>query len=425
MLCLFCRLALTALLVIPAYARAATPQEIAVAAYHRFDEQPELGKQEKLTRDYIIARIAEIGGLRVQPLPSLPTAVIAVLDTGKPGPTIALRADMDARRLDAGTNEPASHVPRSLVPGLMHNCGHDAHSAMLLGALAQIARRRSEYRGAIVFVFQPAEEVSGGADDIVASGILKRLGVQAIFAQHAAPGLPVGKVSLGLGTPLAGSTTFSLILTGRPAHAAAPFEGSDLAVTAARFIDALATMPARGWDIANRPAIVSVTRVNTASGPVNNTPGSITLEGTIRAFEPLDRAPAGAQPLREIIAERIASLAAHYRVTADLKLTPGAPPTRNSDALTAALVPLLARESAFRVTTTPDRGMFAEDFAFYTVTIPALYFGLGVARGGLGNDPVHTPEFTIHPAALEIGVHFLATLARTATRELPLGVGDR
>jgi len=400
--------------------RAATPQEISAAAYRRFHEQPELGKQETLTHDYIVARIGEVNGVRIEPLPSLPTAVIAVLDTGSPGPTIALRADLDARRLDEGTSEPTSHNPRSRIAGLMHNCGHDAHSAMLLGALAEMAAHRSDYRGTIIFVFQPAEEVRGGADDIVESGILGRLGVQAIFSQHAAPDLAVGQVSLGLGTPLAGSTSFALTLTGRPAHAAVPYEGSDLAVTAARFIDALATMPARGWDVANRPAVISVTRINTAEGALNNTPAQVTIAGTIRAFEPLDHAPQDGRSLADIINERVRSLATHYGIDADLRLTPGAPPTQNSEALTSALVPLLLREPSFQLTTTRDRGMFAEDFAFYTASIPALYFGLGVARDSLGRDPVHTANFTIHPASLEVGVSFLAALARVATRTLPV-----
>ena len=401
-----------------AFSHSAAPIDLTTAAYRYFHENPELGKREALAHYYIVARINEIGGLQIEAVPSLPTAVIAVLDSGTPGPTIALRADMDARRLDEGAEEPAHHSPRSRIPGLMHNCGHDAHSAMLLGALAQLARERATLSGKIVFVFQPAEETRGGADDIIASGVLQRLGVQAIFAQHAAPGLAVGEVSLGGG--LAGSTTFRLTLHGTAVHAAIPYEGSDLALTGARFVEALATLPAHGWDMANRPAVITVTRINTPEGTVNATPAEITIEGTIRAFEPLERADNGPS-ISSIINQRVQALATLYGVRAELSLTPGAPPTINDQSLANTMIPALQRSDRFRLTTSRERGMFAEDFAFYTSEMPALYFALGIARDSLGSAPVHTSAFTIHPDALPIGIDFLVSLARSAGSSLPLG----
>jgi len=407
-------LALASSLLWSAALTAEAPGEIAHTAYIRFHENPERGNEEVQTAAYIRAKIGQVPGVQVVPLPSVPTAVIALLDTGRPGPTIALRADMDARKAD----EPASHSPRSRVAGLMHNCGHDAHSAMLLGAIAGIAGDPGKYRGKIVFLFQPAEEIKGGADDIVASGILGKLGVQAIFAQHAASNLAVGQMSLGSGTPMAGSTTFTLKLTGKAIHAAIPYDGSDLAVVAARFVEDLAALPARAWDIANRPAVISVTRINTPPGEINSTPGEVTIEGTIRAFEALDTVAPGSTPIGTIIRERVAALATAYKVRADLALKQGAPRMINDERLERALLTGL-QSAGVNVTLTRDRGMFAEDFAFYTETIPALYFGLGIAKDGLGAAPPHTVEFTIHPASLDVGVTFLTKLAEVATAQLP------
>lgn len=397
---------------------AATPANANEArdAYSYLHSNPELGKDLPKAHAYIMARLRALGGFTFEQVPSLPSAVIAVLDSGKPGPTIALRADMDARRLDAG-DEPTGHNPRSQIPGLMHNCGHDAHSAMLLGAAAELRAHPEKFVGRIVFVFQPAEEVRGGADDITADGVLTRLGVRAIFAQHVVSGQPVGEVSVSQGPAMAGSNTFKLVLRGTASHAAMPFEGADLGVTAARVIVDLANLPARGWDVSNRPAVISVTKIATSSKTINATPAEVTIEGTLRSFEPLGD---GGTPgtLNNLISTRVAALARVYGATAEWGVTQGTPPTVNDLEIIRALAADLPAEAGVKLTVSTERYMTSEDFAYYGQALPAVYFGQGVAKEGLGNVGVHQADFTIHPDALDKGVGLLVGVARLATAKL-------
>lgn len=395
----------------PALARAADGETL--AAYTYLHRNPELSKDLPKAHAYLMARLRALGGFTFMDVPALPSAIIAVLDSGRPGPTIALRADMDARPLDSG-EEPADHVPRSQIPGRMHNCGHDAHSAMLLGAAAQLRAHPEMFTGRVVFVFQPAEEVKGGADDIVADGVLTRLGAKAIFAQHVVPGMPVGDVSVSQGSAMAGSNTFKLILRGTASHAASPYEGADLGVTSAKIITELADLPARGWDIANRPVVISVTKISTNSASINATPSEVTIEGTLRAFEPLgDNAKPGT--LNHLIATRMSALAAVYGASAVWVATPGTPPTVNDPKLIATFAADAAAEAKVDMTVSTERFMNSEDFAYYSQVIPAVYFGLGIAKGELGKVGVHQTGFTLHPDALDTGVRLLVAIAHLAT----------
>src|SRR3569623_1332460 len=234
---------------------------VARAAYAFLHTNPELGKKEVKAHAYLTERLRAFGYTEFVSSPSLPTAVIAVLDTGRPGPTIALRAEMDARPLPDGADEPADHMPRSQVKGVMHNCGHDAHAAILLGVAAMLRNHAGQLSGKIVFLFQPAEAVAGGADDIVRDGTLEKLGVPRIFAEHSAPGMPVGTVGVSPGDTLAGSNYFKLVLTGRSSPAAAPADGDDVALGAMKVAEEISELPARRRDISSRPAVVSKTNI--------------------------------------------------------------------------------------------------------------------------------------------------------------------
>lgn len=275
--------------------RSQVVQPVVSKAYVFLHENPEVGLKELEASKYIRAELQKLPGFKLEPVNALPTAVVAVFNTGRPGPVRAFRAELDGRKLDDNAVEPMSHSPRSKLDGFMHNCGHDVHASMLLGAAVAASNSRASLHGTLVFVFQPAEETRGGADDIVADGILNRLGVTALFAQHVAPDTPVGEVSLSQGTPLAGSWTYLLTLTGSASHAAVPFEGTDTAVVAARIAQELAAFPAHGLDIANAPVVIGVAKLK-AEGPTSNAlPGSATIEGSIRAFTDIARAAAGEQ----------------------------------------------------------------------------------------------------------------------------------
>lgn len=381
--------------------------------YRQIHEHPELGKHETATHDLLLAAMKQIGYTMFVQSTRVPTAVIAVLDTKRPGPTIALRAEMDARP----DSEPAQHSPRSLVAGIMHSCGHDAHAAMLLGAADVLWHNQSVLSGKIVIIFQPAEEVAGGADDIVNEGILTTLGVQGVFAQHSVPRSPVGTVSISPGPSLAGSNSFTLTVHGKESHAAQPSDGSDVPGALATLVRGLIDLPARRLDISNHPAIISVTYMH-----VGDTTALTTLQpvgiarGTIRAFENVDPTPANDTSIKAIINEYLQGSAPGLRVTTDFALRRGSPITTNDQKLFDRTLATLRTAWPGTVNTAPFRGMFSEDFAYYTQAIPSLYFGIGIAKDGLGMVGVHSAEFTIHPAALDEGVRLMVLVAQIATK---------
>ena len=379
------------------------------AMYRAIHARPELGKEEHQTKAILEHALREIGYTTFVPSRLAPTAVIAVLDTGRPGRTVALRAEMDARR----AREAVGHDPRSQVDGLMHNCGHDAHAAMLLGAARVLFEMRGVLSGRFVFLFQPAEETRGGADDLVREGLLDSLAVTVLLAQHAVARMPVGTVSISQGATLAGSSSFTITVTGESSHAAQPFRGGDVAVAAARIAAGIGDLPARRLDVLSRPAVVSVAHIRAGlADQVNVLPDSAIIRGTIRAFEDVLAPPTPGDPSIAAVLERyVQSTAEAMGVSASLEIVPGPPPTVNDPAVYARLVPALAAVWEGPLDTTPFRGMFAEDFAYYTARTPALYFGLGIARDGFGEVDVHHPNFTIHPDALDVGVRLLVTLA--------------
>lgn len=383
------------------------------STYRQIHEHPELGKRETGTHDLLLAAMRKIGYTTFVESKRVPTAVIAVLDTKRPGPTIALRAEMDARP----DSEPAQHSPRSQTTGIMHSCGHDAHAAMLLGAADVLWRNQSALSGKIIILFQPAEEVAGGADDIVNEGILSTLGVQAMFAQHSVPRLPVGTVSISPGATLAGSNSFTLTVRGKDSHAAQPSDGSDVPGALATLVRGLIDLPARRLDISNRPAIISVTYMQTGDTTALSTLQTVGIaRGTIRAFENIDPTPASDTSIKAIIDQYLKGTAPGLRVTTELTLRRGSPVTTNDQALFDKTMSLLHNSWPGAINTAPYRGMFSEDFSYYTQSIPSLYFGLGVAKDGLGMAGVHTADFTIHPAALDEGVRLLVLTAQIATK---------
>ena len=381
------------------------------ALYTAIHEFPELGNEEFETQKRVTAALKSIGFTHFIPSKLAPTAVITVLDSGKPGPTIALRADMDAR----ATQEPKTHQPRSHRDGLMHNCGHDAHSAMLFGAAYYLKNNLDSFAGKIVFLFQPAEETKGGADSIVEEEILETLGVSAIFAQHVYSGLPVGTLSLSAGASLAGSNYFKMTIRGQGSHAALPSGGSDTLVTAAKILTEFAQMPARNFDVVDRPMIISPTQINANSSSLNIVPSEVVVQGTIRAFEDLFDNRKPEQNLHDFMQFRVKKLGEAYGVDIELTIHRGSPPTVNDKTLYAKSVSALQKNWPGKIKLDLAKGMFSEDFAFYTERTPALYLGLGIAKDGLGEAGAHTQQFTIHPDALPYGVQALVSLAQLHT----------
>ena len=388
---------------------------VVMQTYDFLHRHPELGKQELKAHEYIEARLHELGYTIFVPSKSVPTAVIAVLDTGRPGPVIALRAEMDARPLPNNESEPDTHSPHSELPGFMHNCGHDAHAAILLGTAASLIRNVNKLSGKVVFLFQPAEETPGGADDIVNERLLDTLGVTKIYAEHSAPGVPVGTITISPGPTMAGSNYFSLELDGHSAHAAAPFESDDVLLSATKIAQELSYSPARRFEIAVRPVVVSITKFSADGGASNVLPSRATINGTIRAFEDPKVAPAGGKSIEQILLAIIDGLSKSYGLTYLWDFRTGSPPTINNPSLFDSTVRPLAENFPGTIDTSPYKGMYSEDFAYYTPHYQALYFSLGIAKDGLGQAGVHTKDFTIHPHAFKYGLMLMNLLAEMGT----------
>lgn len=401
-----------AIVALAMHLQVATPDPQVFRDYQSLHREPELGKKEQKTAAYIRSRLRDAGYLDFLPVNGLPTAVIAVLNTGKPGPTVCFRAELDGRPQAEESGLPYA----SQIANAMHSCGHDAHAAILLNAAQALSEEHSGLRGTIVFLFQPAEETPGGADDVVRDGLLKRLGVSSIFALHCAPGLPVGKFELYRGPVLAGSNYFSVVVHGRESHAATPQEGDDVLLAAAKLVRDLAELPARHVDSVHDPTVVSITCFSAGDSQARNVlPRQAVFEGTIRSFHPLAEGVEGRPPFEKILRERLERLSAVYHVESTLDLRRGAPVTVNSEALYDELMPQL-KHALSDTLRQGDRYLFSEDFAYYTETLPALYFSLGIAKDGLGNEPVHTSRFSVHPDALQRGVAFWQALAGVTNR---------
>ncbi len=379
-----------------------------IESYKTIHAAPELGKKEIKTAQLVRDRLKEFGYRDFLSVPNLETAVITVLDTGRPGKVIALRAELDARPGIEETNLPYA----SKVPNVMHSCGHDAHAAILLGAAKALYDLKDSISGKVVFIFQPAEEIAGGADDIVASKILDQLGVQYLFALHSAPTVPVGTVEISPGPILAGSSYFTVSFNGKESHAALPQEGSDILTVAAEALMQITKIPARSMDVVSRPALVSVTYFSGGDEKALNViPGVASFKGTIRSFEDTDKAEDLNEPsIRDLMKRQLDGIASANKVKIDLDVRKGPPPLTNNRVAYEKIFPSLRRIDSNIVYADFPRFMFSEDFAYYTPKYSCLYFGLGVAKDGLGNEPVHSSKFSVSLDALPIGVRLLIRL---------------
>ncbi len=374
--------------------------------YHQFHQYPELGKEENKTAAFIRAELTKFGYSNLLSVESAPTTVVAVLDTGEEGPVICLRSEMDARKCLEKTGLEFA----SKIPGVMHNCGHDAHAAILLETAHRLIQNKSKFKGKIVLLFQPAEECPGGADEIVADGILKRLGVQAIFAQHCANGSPVGNHMLSGGPILAGSSFIKVEINGIGGHAAVPSARDDLASLASLITLELEKLPGRCTDPIYTPAVCAITTSDWSSSQSNVAPETITIGGTIRAFFGMDEKLFRGKSYRELVQQLVSGLASAYGVEAKATITNSVPVTVNNSSLCKRLAAALEAEGMKILP--EEKGMFAEDFSFYTASLPSAYFGLGIAKDNLGKDNAHSSHFSIHEDCLESGVDLFEHIAR-------------
>ncbi len=348
---------------------------------------PELGFQEHRTSDFVAARLAEFG-LTVQRGIGR-TGVVGTLSRGTSRRTVGLRADMDALPIAEETG--AAHA--SVNPGVMHACGHDGHTAMLLAA-ARSASLRDDIDGTVHFIFQPAEEVEGGANEMVQDGLFTQRDVDSVYAFHNWPALAPGAVVARDGAMMAAFGIFDVAVTGRGAHGAMPHEGADPVVAAAQIVSALQAVCARNVSPL-RSAVLSVTRIE-GGHAYNVIPETVRLAGTGRWFD-----EDVGDLLERRLRETATALAQGFGCRADVDYQKLFPATVN-DPASAALLRRAAAGIGLSVVET-DPSMASEDFAYMLAERPGAYLWLGAGREG-DNPGLHSPRFDFNDAVIPDGV---------------------
>lgn len=354
-----------------------------------FHACPELGYQEQETS----RRVAELltsFGLQVHS-GLAGTGVVATLENG-PGPVIGLRADMDALPI----TEQGDVSYKSRNPGVMHACGHDGHSAMLLATAAHLAQTR-RFRGTVHFVFQPAEENLGGARKMVEEGLFERFPMDAIYALHNWPGMPLGQVAINSGAMMASLDAFEITLTGKSCHAAMPERGADPIVAAAQLIMALQTIPSRRLS-PQESTVVSITQI-VGGEAINVLPDKVVLRGTFRCLSNQVR-----ERVRGLIESYVAAQPQVSDVEGDISWYPGYPVTTN-DPVEAQKVrdvaTALLGESAVSWNGNPS--MASEDFACMLEACPGAYFWIGT-DGETASKPLHNAGYDFNDELIPHGV---------------------
>ncbi|AUH65411.1 M20 aminoacylase family protein [Paracoccus zhejiangensis] len=357
-------------------------------------QHPELGFDCHETAAFVAERLREFGVDELHEGIGQ-TGVVAIINGQADGPTIGLRADMDALPMAEETGADWA----STVPGRMHACGHDGHTTMLLGAARYLAETRN-FAGRVALIFQPAEEDGGGGDAMVRDGMMERFGISRVFALHNNPGQDEGSFQTTPGPIMAAVDRFEVHIRGRGGHGAMPHLTADPVVAAVGIVNAIQTIVSRNH-YALDELVVSVTQIHTGSAD-NIVPETAWICGTVRTFEP---------HVREMVERRMAEIcagqAAAYDVTAELDYQRGYPATVNDPRETDFAV-AVAREvsGANRVIAESGREMGAEDFSYMLEKRPGCYLFIGQGEG----PGVHNPGYDFNDEIAPVGASFFARL---------------
>ena len=395
--------------------RRAAQIEPKVIAWRRdIHEHPELSNRETRTAELVAAHLRSLG-LEVR-TGVAKTGVVAVLRGGRPGPVVALRADMDALPVTEEVDLPFASKVRATFNGqdvgVMHACGHDAHVAMLMGAAEVLAGMRRELPGTIKFIFQPAEEGApagerGGAQVMIEEGVLEDPKPSAIFGLHVFP-YPAGEIRYRAGGIMAAADAFRIVVRGRQTHGALPWAGVDPIVVASQIVLGLQTITSRQVDLTTAPAVVTVGAIN-GGVRFNIIPDSVVMLGTIRTFETAMR-----NDIHQRLRRTTESIAQSAGATAQVVIDTTTAVTYNDPALTEKMLPTLRAVAGANRLVVATPSTTAEDFARYQQRIPGMFFFLGITPPGTDPGkvaPNHSPRFFVDEAALPTGVRALARLA--------------
>ena len=381
-----------------------------------FHQYPELSNREFKTAEVIADYLKELG-LDVK-TGVAKTGVVAVLDSGKPGPIVALRADMDALPIVEKVDLPFASKVRSTFNGqevgVMHACGHDTHIAMLMGAAKILTQMKDKLHGQVKFIFQPAEEGApegevGGAEIMVKEGVLESPKVDVIFGLHISSAQNVGTVRYKEGGIMAAVDPFKIVVKGKQSHGAYPWKSVDPIVTAAQIIMGLQTIVSREVELIDSAAVVSVGKIQ-GGNRSNIIPGEVEMVGTIRTLNPRTR-----HYVKEAVRNKALTIARSMNAEVDvtLPLDYSYPITYNEPSLMREMLPAIEK-TAGKDNTWPTKAVTgAEDFSFFQEQVPGLYLFVG---GKNINTPVnkapghHTPEFEIDESGMKLGVRLLTNL---------------
>ncbi len=381
-----------------------------------FHQNPELSNREFNTAKTIANHLRNMG-LEVS-TGVAHTGVVAILDSGNPGPVVALRADIDGLPVIESAPLPFASKVKSTYNGndvgVMHACGHDTHIAMLLGAAEILQKMKSQLKGKVKFIFQPAEEGApeneeGGAMLMVKQGVLKNPDVDVIFGLHIASGLDVGKVSYRSGGIMASVDPFKIIIKGKQAHGAYPWESVDPVVTAAQVIMGLQTIVSRRVNLINGGAVVSIGAIH-GGNRTNIIPSEVELLGTIRTLS---------NETRDLVLTEVRSkaitIAKSMGATAEVMLPFGGnyPVTYNDPELMKQVMPTLINTAGEHNVIETNAVFGAEDFSFFQKEIPGVYLFVGGKALDMPADKApshHTPEFILDESGMKLGVRLLVNL---------------
>ncbi len=380
-------------------------------------QHPELGNRETRTAALVAGHLRALG---LEPKTGIATTgVTAVLKGGKPGPRIALRADMDALPVTEATGLPfaskATATFNGETVGVMHACGHDAHTSILMGVAEALVAMRDELPGEVLFVFQPAEEgppdgEEGGAEVMLAQGIFQDFKPDAVFGLHVFSTLSAGQLGVRSGPTMAASDRFNIVVQGRQTHGSRPWGGVDPIVAAADIIGTAQTVVSRRQDISRQPVVLSFGAIR-GGVRFNIIPDRVEMIGTIRTFDEDMRKAVFADLAN--VAEKVA--AAHgATVVAKVPDIEGTPVTANDPALTARMRPSLEAVAGAGNLVDMPLNMGAEDFSYYAQQVPAVFFFVGATPAG--QDPTtapsnHSPEFFLDETALDLGLRAMLQLS--------------
>lgn len=372
-------------------------KEFVIGARHTLHAIPETAFEEVRTGAYVADALREMG-LEVT-TGVAGTGVVGLLDTGRPGPCLMIRADMDALPIQEETGLPFA----STNPGVMHACGHDSHMSMALGAAKLLSGPlRSDICGKVKFVFQPAEEYPGGAKPMIEQGVLENPKVDRCIGAHIWPSVPEGGIALGAGPVMASMSRFDLTVRGRGGHGAQPHKTVDALEVGAQVVSALQRIVSRQANPLS-PTVVTVGKFESGTA-FNIIPETAAMCGTMRTFD-RDIWAAWEERLDRVIGGVCASMGAEY----ELEVTTGYPPTVNDPEMTA-----LARACAEQTVGAanvfdPEPSMGGEDMSFFLEKVPGCFAFIG--SGVEGGAPIHNPKFNFNDEVMLNGVELFCRYA--------------